>query len=60
MSFWRGLAAGALLGVAAVMLVSDEKKRKEIVALTQGPGMGARANRMIRGVRRTVHDLMDS
>lgn len=59
MSFWRGVAAGALLGVAAVMLVSDEKKRKEIMGLTQGPA-GARANRMIRGMRRTVQDLVES
>lgn len=60
MNFWRGFATGAVLGVAAVMLFTDEQKRKEIAAVAQKSVTGTRTGRMLRGVRRTVRDLVDS
>lgn len=59
MNFWRGVATGAFIGVAAVMLFTDDKKRKEITAIARERVAGARANRVLRGVRRTVRDLVE-
>lgn len=57
--FWRGVITGGLFGAAMGMYLLPHHQEAQR-AIMRGTGMaGKRARKMIRGVSRTVSDLMD-
>jgi gas vesicle protein len=54
--FWKAIVAGSVIGAAAAMLAGGKKKKS---FLSQGSGrVGSKTRRMIKGVSKTVNNLM--
>lgn len=55
-SFWKGVLMGSIIG-AAISMMAHGRGRKDI--LGQGVKQaGSRAHRVLRGVSKTVNDLI--
>jgi len=57
--FWRGIIAGGLLGIMAVIMISPENKNKHRNLLGRVYSCPARqrARQVIKGVRTTIRDV---
>lgn len=53
--FWRGIIAGSIIGATMKMYMGNDRKNRRF---SMGPRRRRQANRMIRGVSKTVRDMI--
>lgn len=57
--FWRGIITGSIIGAAVSMMAAGRHRQERKGFLGQGSKhVRSRAHRMLRGVSRTVNDLI--
>ncbi|WP_031515607.1 hypothetical protein [Desulfofalx alkaliphila] len=57
--FWRGMVAGGIIAMAMSMYINpNHKKRNSIIGMGLGMRRKRKANRMLRGVSKTVRELV--
>ncbi|MBM7855021.1 gas vesicle protein [Desulfohalotomaculum tongense] len=54
--FWRGLVTGSIIGATMSMYMTPNKKSRRSLI---GPRRRKQAGRMIRGVSKTVQEMMN-
>jgi len=57
-NFWRGVITGTIIGVTASMITGGRRQERRGIINYNPKQVRSRANRVLRGVSRTVNDLI--